>query len=167
VRACAAEGDELAAVMPKSVLLFLTVVGEVSGHSSEVLLSRSAHVCEDGLAGTSVDDTTAMRRAAAEITLGQTQGLGKPVHDNSLKLSDSRTADPVEVGAVEGIRVHLGQGSRVAAGAGEEGHEARTRPVGDTREDLGLDVIVDGGPRLWVVGGCGGEKRAEIAWFDV
>jgi len=71
------------------------------------------------------------------------------------------------MGAVETVGVHLCQSSRVTAGAGKEGHEARACPMGYAREDLGLDVIVDGGPGLRVLWGCGGEERTEIAWFDI
>lgn len=39
--------------------------------------------------------------------------------------------------------------------------------MGYAGEDLGLDVMMDGGPRLWVFGRSGGEKGTKIAWFDV
>lgn len=113
-----------------------------------------------------MNDTPTMRLPAAEIAPGQPQRLGQPIHDDRLELRDGGAADPVEVGAVEGVRVHLGEGGRVAAGAGEKRHEARAGPVGDAREDLGLDVGVDGGPWLRVEGRVGGEEGTEVAWFD-
>ncbi|KAI6757493.1 hypothetical protein HG531_003318 [Fusarium graminearum] len=109
----------------RGIFLLFAIIREVSSDSSEVLFPRSTHVSEDSLTGTAMDDTSAMSRAATEIALWKTQCLRKPVHDNGLKLGDCRTADPVEVSAVEGVGVHLSQSGRVAGGAREEGHETR------------------------------------------
>jgi hypothetical protein len=38
--------------------------------------------------------------------------------------------------------------------------------VGDARHDLGLDVLLDGGPRLAVLGRLGGQQLAQVAGLD-
>lgn len=162
---CAAEGDEFAPVLPFLVLLLLAL-GQMLRRLPQVLIPCRNHDRQNRLTRTPMNDTAAMRLPAAEIAPGQPQRLGQPVHDDRLELGDGGAADPIEVGAVEGIRVHLSQGGRVAAGAGEERHEARAGPVGDAREDLGLDVGVDGGPWLRVEGRVRGEEGTEVAWFD-
>lgn len=106
-------------------LLFLFPFREVSRHGSEVLVSCSDHDGENSLASVTMNDTTTMGRAGTQVTLWQGNSLAKPVHNNSLKLSDGWTADPVEVSTVESIGVDLSEGSRVGTCAGEECHEAR------------------------------------------
>ena len=76
-------------------------------------------------------------------------------------------ADPVEVGAVEGVGPHLGNVGRVAGRAGEKGHEARAGPVGDARHDFGVNVGGDGVKGLWFGRGGLGEERTEVAWLDI
>lgn len=167
VGARAADGDELAPQLPHGLLLLVRVVGEVGGDGGGVLFAGGHHVCEDGLAGAAVDDAAAVGGPAAEEALREAEGLGEPVHDDRLELGDGGAADPVEVGAVEGVGVELGERRRVAAGAGEEGHEPRAGPVGDAGEDLGLDVAVDVGPRLRVLGRRGGEEGPEVSGLHV
>lgn len=38
--------------------------------------------------------------------------------------------------------------------------------MGDAWEDLGLDVVLDGGPWLAVLWGFGGEELAQVAGLD-
>lgn len=129
VRAGAAKGDHLAADAPELFFLVLAV-GHVGQHLVGELVSRSNHACEDGFASAAVEDAAAACRAVAKIAFGQGNRLGEPVHDNGLELSDRRTADPVEVCAVEGVGVHLGNVGGEAIAACKEGEEARVSPVG-------------------------------------
>jgi hypothetical protein len=108
-----------------------------------------------------------MGRSSTQETLRKTKSLSKPIHDNGLKLSNSRTTDPVEVGAIEGIGVELGESGRVTARAGEKGHEARAGPMSDARKYLGLDVVMDIGPRLRILRRRRGEKRPEVSGLHV
>lgn len=149
VRAGAAQGDELAPQAPY-LLLLVFAVGEVCRLGGNVLVSRANHDGEDGLAGRAMQDAAAVGAPAGCVALREAEGLGDPVEHNGLELRDGRAADPVEVGAAEGVGVHLGNGGRVAARAGEEGHEAGTGPVRDARHDLVLDIGADGVERLRV-----------------
>src|SRR6478735_8227774 len=125
-------------------------------HRSEIPISRSSHVDNKTLTDTPMNHTATMCRTPTEETLRQAQCLGQPVHNYSLELRNSRAADPVEVCPVEGIGIYLCQSGWIAARTWEECHEARTTPVSNAWEDLGLDVLVDGGPRFWVCWRRGG-----------
>lgn len=80
-----------------------------------ILVSRSNHDGENGLAGTSMQDTTAVGWATAKETFRKSQSLSQPVHHNRLQLGNCRGADPVEMGAIEGVGVHFRNGGRVTA----------------------------------------------------
>lgn len=166
VRSGAAQGHKTAAAPPQ-LLLLVVALGQVGGDLGEVLVAAGAHDGEDGLGGAAVQDAAAVGAAAAEEALGQAERLGEPVQDDRLELGDGRRADPVKVRAVEGVGPHLGNVGRVAGRAGEEGHEARARPVRDARHDLGVDVGRDGVKCLRLGGRRVGEERPQVAGLDI
>lgn len=166
VRAGAAQRHELAAVLPQ-LLLFLLAIRQVRGDLRQVLVAGGDHDGEDGLGGAAVQHAAAVRRAAAQVALGQRERFRQPVHDNRLELGDGRGADPVEMRAVEGVGPHLGNVGRVRGRAGEEGHEARVRPVRDAGHDLGLDVGGDGLHGLALERRGVGEQRPQVAGLHV
>ena len=44
--------------------------------------------------------------------------------------------------------------------------EGKELPVGDARHDLGLNILLDSGPRFAVLGRLGGQQLAQVARLD-